>query len=73
MGYHFQFPHLIRLTVFRCPSLVTSFMKDSKDIVHAIQAPQQVEYFTAEGFTSMYQFWDDIPLTLNDIFWNRQV
>ncbi|XVF77496.1 hypothetical protein PTKIN_Ptkin14bG0049100 [Pterospermum kingtungense] len=37
MGYHFQFPHLIRLTVFRCPNLVTSFIKDSKDIVHAIQ------------------------------------
>ncbi|XVF77490.1 hypothetical protein PTKIN_Ptkin14bG0048500 [Pterospermum kingtungense] len=72
IGYHFQFPYLIKLRVDRCPNSVTSFSKDSKDIVHATQAPQQVEYNTAESFTTMiYQFWDNPP-TCNNIFWDRK-
>ena len=36
MGYHFRFPTFISLNVEGCPNLLTSFSKDSKDIVHAI-------------------------------------
>ncbi|XVF77475.1 hypothetical protein PTKIN_Ptkin14bG0047000 [Pterospermum kingtungense] len=69
--YHFEFPYLMKLFVCQCPKLVTSFSKDSKDIVHAIQVPQLVEYNTAEGFTTMiYPFLDDRPA--NSIFWDRE-
>ncbi|XVF77468.1 hypothetical protein PTKIN_Ptkin14bG0046600 [Pterospermum kingtungense] len=63
--YNFPFPYLMTLLVYKCPKLVTSFRKDSKDIVHAIQEPQLVEYNTAEG-----PFPDDPPADY--IFWDSK-
>ncbi|XWS10273.1 hypothetical protein CRYUN_Cryun39dG0061500 [Craigia yunnanensis] len=72
MGYHFRFPSLSCFKVEGCPNLITSFSKDSKDIVHAItKEPQQVEYNTTEVFTTMDEIVDNRP-TSNDIFWNRK-
>ncbi|XVE68851.1 hypothetical protein DITRI_Ditri09bG0102800 [Diplodiscus trichospermus] len=73
MGYHFQFPLLIHLNVGGCPNLITSFSKDSKDIVHAVtKAPQQVEYNTVEGFTTMEEIFDNRP-TCSNIFWDLKL